>query len=204
MSNIMNSSSNDNNIRTSKRTNQKIIDASCKLFNQYGYHGTSIAMIADTCQLKKASVFYHFSKKEDISLAVISRIYQDCDTNIFSVADDNVFEPEEKLEAFIKATEDYILNSKYAATIASLSGEVEGMPLSIRQAIRLFIDTWQESIITLLYPIHGMHKAKRIARKSLSYIHGAILMKKVTDDDKYILQTVKYLGLLWTFGLSAG
>lgn len=54
-----------------KVTRKDIIDAATHLFNQSGYHATSMRDIAQAVDLKKPSLYHHFDSKEDILLAIL-------------------------------------------------------------------------------------------------------------------------------------
>lgn len=56
-----------------KVTRESIIDAAVHLFNQNGYHATSMRDIAQVVDLKKPSLYHHFDSKEDILLAILEK-----------------------------------------------------------------------------------------------------------------------------------
>ena len=48
------------------RTKQAILDAALELFSRQGYEATSISQIADAVGIRKASLYSHFTGKQDI------------------------------------------------------------------------------------------------------------------------------------------
>src|SRR3970040_1616717 len=54
-------------------TRAQIVDAPPQIFSQKGFHGTSMADIAEAVNLQKASLYYHVSSKQEILLAVLDR-----------------------------------------------------------------------------------------------------------------------------------
>lgn len=54
-----------------KVTREEIIEAAVRLFNENGYHATSMRDIARTVDIKKPSLYHHFDSKEDILLAIL-------------------------------------------------------------------------------------------------------------------------------------
>jgi len=50
-----------------------ILEAAAQVIRQKGFHGASMADIAETVQLKKASLYHHFSSKQDILLELLDR-----------------------------------------------------------------------------------------------------------------------------------
>ncbi|MCD6447160.1 MAG: TetR/AcrR family transcriptional regulator [Candidatus Marinimicrobia bacterium] len=50
----------------SETTHDKILEVSAKIFAEKGYNGTSMREIAETLNITKAALYYHFSGKEEI------------------------------------------------------------------------------------------------------------------------------------------
>src|SRR3990172_8516646 len=55
----------------SKVTRQEIIGAAIQLFNQNGYHATSMQDVAQVLTIQKPSLYHHFAGKEAILLAIL-------------------------------------------------------------------------------------------------------------------------------------
>src|SRR5258708_9525672 len=55
-----------------RRANQgRILQAARKVFAQHGYHGATIGEIADEAGLSNGAVYYNFTNKEDLFLALL-------------------------------------------------------------------------------------------------------------------------------------
>ena len=54
-------------------TRDDILDAAAQVFRQKGFHGASMADIAESVQLQKASLYHHVSSKQEILLALLDR-----------------------------------------------------------------------------------------------------------------------------------
>lgn len=52
------------------RVRVDIIEASTRLFSERGYHATSMADIAEAVGIRKASLYHHVRKKEDLLFAI--------------------------------------------------------------------------------------------------------------------------------------
>jgi TetR/AcrR family transcriptional regulator, cholesterol catabolism regulator len=50
---------------------EAILESAAQVFRQKGFHGASMADIADAVQLQKASLYHHFSSKQDILLELL-------------------------------------------------------------------------------------------------------------------------------------
>ncbi len=54
-------------------TRDAILDAAAQVFRQKGFHGSSMADIAEAVKLQKASLYHHVSGKQEILLALLDR-----------------------------------------------------------------------------------------------------------------------------------
>jgi AcrR family transcriptional regulator len=52
---------------------EMILEASAQIIRQKGYHAASMQDIADAVNLQKASLYHHFSSKQDILLALLDQ-----------------------------------------------------------------------------------------------------------------------------------
>ncbi|GAA0438489.1 TetR/AcrR family transcriptional regulator [Lentibacillus halophilus] len=60
-----------------------LLDAAAKLFQQHGFHATSIEAITSACGISKGAFYKHFDSKENMMLELVQRYYDD----IFTEAD---------------------------------------------------------------------------------------------------------------------
>ncbi|MGB8982638.1 MAG: TetR/AcrR family transcriptional regulator [Anaerolineales bacterium] len=54
-------------------TRDDILEAAAQVFRQKGFHGASMANIAEAVNLQKASLYHHVSSKQEILLALLDR-----------------------------------------------------------------------------------------------------------------------------------
>jgi AcrR family transcriptional regulator len=52
---------------------EAILESAAQVIRQKGFHGASMADIADAVQLQKASLYHHFSSKQEILLELLDR-----------------------------------------------------------------------------------------------------------------------------------
>ena len=57
-------------------TRDRILDIALDLFTEQGYDGTSLREIADQLGVTKAALYYHFSSKDEILLALHMRLHE--------------------------------------------------------------------------------------------------------------------------------
>ncbi|MDB5687805.1 MAG: hypothetical protein JWR77_2394 [Rhizorhabdus sp.] len=82
---------------------QRIMDASCYLFEQKGFHAAPMAELAATAKVSVGQIYRHFAGKDDIIVAIAER---DAQANlalleeIFESADRGELTPAEAIEMF--------------------------------------------------------------------------------------------------------
>src|SRR5512138_1863420 len=54
-------------------TRDDILEAAAQVFRKKGFHGASMADIADSVKLQKASLYHHVSSKQEILLELLER-----------------------------------------------------------------------------------------------------------------------------------
>jgi AcrR family transcriptional regulator len=99
-----------------KSSREAIIEAAIHLFNQNGYHATSMQDVAEAVEIKKPSLYHHFTSKEAILLAILEggmdRIIHDVET--ISTSD---LTCADKIKAVIRAHANILASNPDAAAV---------------------------------------------------------------------------------------
>jgi AcrR family transcriptional regulator len=102
------------------RTNGQaaIKDTAQRIFAERGYHGASIRQIATEAQLSLSAMYYYYSSKQDLLLALIEDGFagheQFCEQELERVGDD----PVERLSALVRGTVRYRIERKDFSLLA--------------------------------------------------------------------------------------
>lgn len=99
-----------------KVTRDEIIGAAVKLFNESGYHATSMRDIARTVDIKKPSLYHHFDSKERILLAILETGMDQLIDEVEAIAVSNQ-DCETKLRQAIHAHAQLIANNPDGAAV---------------------------------------------------------------------------------------
>lgn len=94
----------------------KIIKTCTELFLEHGFSGTSMSAIAKACKMTKASLYYHFSGKEDLFIACVTDGYNVALQALEEIVADQTMAPPEKLRRALTAL--------YETTISSPVGRM--------------------------------------------------------------------------------
>ena len=82
-------------------TREDILDAAAQVFRQKGFHGASMAAIANAVNLQKASLYHHVTSKQEILLALLDRALDMLTEHIATIANQHL-PADEKLRQMIR------------------------------------------------------------------------------------------------------
>jgi AcrR family transcriptional regulator len=71
------------------KTEDLILESAEQLFAQFGYLGVSMANIADSLEITKAALYYHFSSKENLYLKVLENAFNEFSETIKKISDED-------------------------------------------------------------------------------------------------------------------
>ena len=134
-------------------TKRAIVEASMKLFARRGYHGTSIAQIAEATGLTKGALYWYFKGKEDLFLTVLDCIKENWQKTIMDrvEASDGVIE---KLEQLFDATSEMVAAGENPHSMhlflvsAGAQPEMREFEDAIRAAYSGYVKTLADTIRT--------------------------------------------------------
>lgn len=90
---------------------ERIITATTNLFLEKGFAGTSMSAIASASDMTKASLYYHFSGKEDLFIACVTQGYTAALDALSVIVADTSLTADQKLHAAIAALYETTINS---------------------------------------------------------------------------------------------
>lgn len=105
---------------------ERIIHTTTDLFLEKGFAGTSMSTIAKACDMTKASLYYHFSGKEDLFIACVTHGYATALNALTVIVADTSLTAEQKLRAAITAL--------YETTITSPVGRMSPLIAEVSRA----------------------------------------------------------------------
>jgi TetR/AcrR family acrAB operon transcriptional repressor len=94
-----------------EQTRLKVIDAGLRLFSQYGYSGTTLAMIAKDAGMSRGPIYWHFKNKDELFEAVIA-YSQTPLQGLVDAARADTPDPVARMSAFIRGWFDLLVEDK--------------------------------------------------------------------------------------------
>jgi AcrR family transcriptional regulator len=128
-------------------TRRRILESALELFAEFGYHGVSVKEIAEKTGIRAASMYAHFSSKEQVLSEIMLIGYAEHRDRMLEAVSDTGDEPVARLRALVKAHIWMHATYPLLATVghqdlAALSAESLQQVRAIRaESERLFLDT---------------------------------------------------------------
>lgn len=167
----------------------QIIELALRNIRERGYLSFSYDDLAKELGVTKASIHYHFEKKEDLGLAVCAKIKEGLENSFNTVVEAKMNE-EDKLWEFISIRAKQIEKNE-VCPISSLQADFNFLPFSMQENVQQLSQLEIEYIKDFLDEIknegklHISQDAKALAALLVSSVKGALQYKRVVGEDLY-------------------
>lgn len=186
-----------NTMAIKKTSREEILKESIKLFKIRGYYNTSMANIAEACGLIKGSIYHHFKSKDEIGLESLKYIHNYFTEHIYAIADRSDLSDKEKIELFVKKTDDYFLHSEGGCLLGNLALEVSSENLAFKEEIKSYFTAWENALAKILQSEYDEEEAHSLAKEYVALTQGAIMMMNLYGTSKeYLHVGEKIIGLI--------
>ena len=159
-----------------KMTAGKLAAAAEELFRVRGYHNTSIADIAQYCNLSKASLYHHISSKKQLAMLTIKNVHSYLQENVFSLAYNEELPEAERLQAFCDALREYYINREGGCLVGNLALEIGENDEEFRALFKQVFADWIDAFTAIYKLDQEAETAAAKARESVATIQGAIML----------------------------
>lgn len=180
---------------------EALLDLGNYLFQRHGYHGTSLSMILDACDVSRGSFYNYFGGKESFAIEVIEH-YQALEMDLWREEFSRIQGSHaDKLRTMmLRLIEDFSDESeRIGCLLANLSGEMAlaspAFRHAIRNAIQRVIDAIRDDMLTCQQEgsVRTDLSASALAHLIWDYWQGALLRMKVEDTRKPLYDAVDML-----------
>jgi AcrR family transcriptional regulator len=112
---------------------QEILRVAARLFQQRGYHATSMNDVAAALKLSKGGLYHHFQSKDEILFELMSHALDITEQRVLEPVR-SIREPEQRLRALIRFHVDVVLSAR-DREITVLLHENHPLPPSLRKQV---------------------------------------------------------------------
>jgi len=183
-----------------ERTTAFIIQTVAPVFNKHGYIGTSMSHLTEATGLTKGALYGNFENKEALALAA----FQYSSTHLLETITENLNSEGSSLQKLFKLTEFYRNYDVYTAEmggcpVLNVGVDAQHNNKLLNAAAKETIKTIEGKIALVLENGVKNNELKlpvtplQFAKQFYTMLQGAIAMATITNDRKYLINTVAYL-----------
>ena len=164
-----------------RRRREAIVDAATALFDQQGFHATSIDDIGAAAGISGPGLYRHFGSKDELLIAVFDRIWDRLRPAVEGAAD---LPAEEALALLVDAHVDLAVDD--SAALMLLIRELRNVPEGYQRAAARnharYVDAWVRPILAL-HPDLDEPGARVVAHAAHGCLDSAAINPGVGDPD---------------------
>ena len=167
-------------------TAQRILDIAERLVQTRGFNGFSYADIAETLEVTKASLHYHFPSKADLGKRLIER-YEESFLATLKSIDASGASPRDKLKRYARIYAD-VLRDNRMCLCGMLASDYATLPKAMKDEVRHFFDENEQWLATVLEQgrkagsLEFKGAARELARSIVGSLEGAMMLARSYGD----------------------
>lgn len=178
-------------IEKAQNTKEELIQKATVIFSQQGYHHASIADLAKACQVKASLFYYYFENKEDLMKEVLKYVFAVSVKRFKEMAEDETIHPKEKLAKATRFMGKLYLNNPGGCIMANTTLETALLSPAFVGIMKDFFQNWIEAYQLIYQGQYQVDKARELAEATVQDIEGGIMLMKLFQDQKYLLNALK-------------
>lgn len=117
---------------------EQLIDVAMQLFNRHGYHATGVDRIMAEAGISKATLYRHFESKDDLVVAVLSKVDQVARDEMRAFVERASSDPRERLLATFGQLDIWLRDCEFkGCPFVAAAGEYAGPRSAVFHQVRL-------------------------------------------------------------------
>jgi len=189
-------------MRKGQRTRSHILKTAMGLFNTKGYHATSIADIVIASGVQKGNLYFYFTSKEDLALALLDEAHELYMAYLGSHA--GGAKGLGKLEKVLAAIVEYHESRSFmgGCIFGNIALEMADQNPRFRQSVLRVFDAWSALFTGLLEEAMSQGELpatlspERLARHIIAALEGGIMLSRLTKDKADIINSIDSIHML--------
>lgn len=174
-------------IKTSK---DEIIQKVLSVFKQKGYPNATISMLAKSCGLEKAHLYYYFKNKEDLMREVLLYLKENTYTNILSKAYEETTDASERLTLILKELENLYLDINTGCLMANTIIQIPDKEINFLNIAQSFCTQLIDAIAHLYQERYSEKYARGKAEQAVQDMYGGLIFAQIFEDDQYFIRAL--------------
>lgn len=182
-------------------TRERILVEATRLVHRKGFEATSINDLMAVTGVKKGCLYFHFSGKEELSLAVLEKAKADFFASFDSALAGKA--PSERLDYFFKETLGQTKNGKFDGCIfGNTALEMSGRNRRLSKFVEEVFAEWSERISTVVKDAQDAGRVRRdlsaanLAKHIVMSLEGATMLTRLEKNEKPLRDCIASLRTL--------
>lgn len=174
-------------IKTSK---EEIITKVLSVFKQKGYPSATISMLAKSCGLEKAHLYYYFKNKEDLMREVLLHLKESTYNNILSRAYIESEDASDRLATILKELEKLYLDINTGCLMANTIIQTPDKEIDFMDIAQSFCTQLIDAISHLYQERYSEKYARGKAEQAVQDMYGGLIFAQIYGDDQYFIRAL--------------
>lgn len=160
-----------------------LIDKTLQLFQEKGYHNTTMDDIAKACRIQKSSLYHHIPSRKMLVMQVITHLLTDFKNNYHATVYDTTLSTEQKSRVMAASIQSFFVEKNSGQLLGCLAVELAHGFSEIKALFHDHFNGWIDAIAHLLGHNYKAEEAKMLAQDIVSQIQGAIVLQHAYGHD---------------------
>ena len=150
-----------------KTNKEEIIETALKVFREHGYYNTSMSDLAQACGLQKGSFYHYFDSKEKMMAAVLEKVLQTLENEVFPISNDHSCSDKERLQKLMLKIGEVMLQQNGGCIAGNTSLETNGKDVIFRETLKKIFQGWQQALEQVFNTQYPEGTSKRMAEQAV-------------------------------------
>jgi len=169
-----------------KITKKELVRIAFDLFLKNGYHGTSMADIAELAGIFKGSIYHYFPSKLELMKQVLHSKESFAQMGSLIIAYNERIPAEDRFRRFLSSIDP--VNLLQGSLMGNISLEMSAKDDGLRYVVKKYFGEWIAAVSSIYSAVLDNKEAERLSIATLEELQGAILLARVFKDSGILLR----------------
>ncbi len=174
-------------VKTSK---EEVLQKVVETIRKKGIANSSMSDLAKQCDIQKSHFYYYFDSKDTLIKEVLATVNSYMTYNMNKALNDESLTTSEKLDRINSLIKKLFLTYDGGCVMANTALESAHANPKYFEEIRLFFEKFIDGLKHLLAENHPPQSAQYLAEQIVQDIEGGILLMRVYNNPKYLLNAI--------------
>lgn len=160
----------------------ELVLCAMKVFRSRGYYHTSIADLAEACNVEKPHFYYYFRDKEAIMREVLLFVHDFVKKYIIDKAYNEDYTVQQRIRKMMENSRRFNIEDMAGCIMGNTILETSGHEEDFDAILKQHMQDWVKALTYLLAKKHSPADAERIAWECVNELQGSMIMMRLYRD----------------------